>query len=108
MIDPSDIRALLESEPFASFRVCMSGGEFYDVVDASLAVAMENSLFMALPKRDRWKLLSYQNMMSIELPAPCALHSPRLPANDADLAEHEAVLFSEWPHSAMRNSSLMD
>ena len=70
MIDPSDIQELLEKEPFSSFRIRMSDGKFYDIADADLVVAMENSLFMAFPKRDRWKILSYQNMTSIEVPAP--------------------------------------
>ncbi len=70
MIDPSDIQELLEKDPFSSFRIRMSDGKFYDIADASLVVAMENSLFMAFPKRDRWKILSYQNMTSIEVPAP--------------------------------------
>jgi hypothetical protein len=67
----TDIQKLLEAEPFSSFRIGMSDGNFYDIADAELVVAMESSLFMAFPKRDRWKLLSYQNITSIEVPAPC-------------------------------------
>lgn len=70
MIDPSDIQELLEKEPFSSFRIRMSDGNFYDIGDPDLVVPMENSLFMAFPKRDRWKMLSYQNMTSVEVPAP--------------------------------------
>jgi hypothetical protein len=70
MIDSSDIQELLEQEPFPSFRIRMADGKLYDIADPALVVPMENSLFMAFPKRDRWKILSYQNMTSIEVPAP--------------------------------------
>jgi hypothetical protein len=70
MINPSDFRELLDREPFSAFRIRMSDGKFYDIADPDLAVPMESSLFMAFPTRDRWKILSYQNMTSIEVPAP--------------------------------------
>jgi hypothetical protein len=43
----------------------MSDGNFYDVVNPDLVVAMEIMLFIALPKT-RWKFLSYQNMTAVE------------------------------------------
>jgi hypothetical protein len=65
MIDPADIQELLDKQPFEAFRIRMTGGNYFDVVNPDLAVAMETNLFLALP-RGRWKLLSYQNMTSIE------------------------------------------
>ena len=68
MIDPSVIQELLDKEPFNAFRVRMADGQHYDISDPSLVVAMVDTLFVALPKRDRFKLLSYQNITSIESP----------------------------------------
>ena len=65
MIDPADVQELLDKEPFEPFRIRMTDGNHYDVTNPDLAVAMESNLFLALPK-GRWKLLSYQNMTSIE------------------------------------------
>jgi hypothetical protein len=65
MIDPSDIVELLDREPFEPFRIRMSDGNHYDVMNPDLVVPMETKLFLALPK-DRWKFLSYQDMTTIE------------------------------------------
>ena len=65
MIDPADIQELLNNDRFHAFRILMSDGNFYEVVDPDMVVAMENLLFIALPKT-RWKFLSYQNMTAIE------------------------------------------
>jgi len=71
MVDPVDVQELLDKEPFEPFRIRMNDGNYYDVVNPDLAVAMEGNFFLALPK-GRWKLLSYLNMTSIEneIPAP--------------------------------------
>lgn len=66
MIDPETIQELLDNEPFEPFRIRMSDGQHYEVEDPTLAVPMENTLFLAMPKRDRFKLISYQNITSIE------------------------------------------
>jgi hypothetical protein len=68
MIDPGTIQELLEKEPFEPFRIRMNDGQQYEVVNPALAVPMETTLFLAMPKRDRFKLLSYQNITSIEAP----------------------------------------
>lgn len=65
MIDVRSIQELLEKEPFESFRVRMSDGNFYEVTNPSLVVPMATKLFIALPE-DRWKFLSYANITSIE------------------------------------------
>lgn len=65
MTDPSDIQELLDKEPFEPFRVFMSDGHAYDIVNPELTVPMDTKLFVALPK-DRWKFLSYQQMTRIE------------------------------------------
>ena len=70
MIDPGTMQELLDKEPFEPFRIQMNNGQQYDVTNPALAVAMESTLFLAMPKRDRFKLLSYQNVSSVESPVP--------------------------------------
>ena len=65
MIDPEDIQELIDAEPFESFRIRMADGNYYEVTDPALVVPMDTKLFLALPK-DRWKFLSYLNMVSVE------------------------------------------
>ncbi|HZL35802.1 MAG TPA: hypothetical protein VFC78_10870 [Tepidisphaeraceae bacterium] len=65
MIHPRDIRELLDKAPFEPFRISMSDGHAYEVVDPDLVVPMATKLFLALPD-DRWKFLSYQNITAID------------------------------------------
>ena len=67
MIDPANILEFVEREPFVPFRIRMTDGLFYDVANPGLVVPMESYLFYAFPKRDRWKLLSYVNISSIDV-----------------------------------------
>ncbi len=66
MIAPSEIQELLERSPFEAFLIRMTDGQQYEVINPSLAVAMQGALFLATPARDRFKLLSYRNMTSVE------------------------------------------
>ena len=72
MIDPGTIQELLEKNPFEPFRIRMNDGQQFDISNPALAVPMESILFLAMPKRDRFKLISYQNITSIEAPLTAA------------------------------------
>lgn len=72
MIDPGTIQERLDKSPFEPFRIRMNDGEHFDVTNPALVVPMENILFLAMPRRDRFKLLSYQNMTSIAAPLTAA------------------------------------
>ncbi len=72
MIDPGTIQELLDKDPFEPFRIRLSDGLQFDVSNPALAVPMESILFLAMPKRDRFKLLSYQNITSVEAPLTAA------------------------------------
>ncbi len=69
MIAPAEVQELLEPTPFESLLIRMTDGQQYEVVNPSLAVAMQTALFLATPARDRFKLLSYHNMTSVESPS---------------------------------------
>ncbi len=66
MIDPVEIQELLDRTPFELFLIRMTDGRQHAVVNPSLAVTMQGAMFLATPARDRFKLLSYRNMTSIE------------------------------------------
>lgn len=72
MIDPGSIQELLDKDPFEPFRIRMNDGQQFDIGNPALAVPMESILFLAMPKRDRFKLLSYQNITSVEPPLTAA------------------------------------
>ncbi len=56
---------MLERGPFVPFRVFMSDGNTYEVTNPRMAIAMEHTMFVALPK-SKWRLLAYENMTTIE------------------------------------------
>ena len=66
MVDQRTILELLAKEPFERFRVYISDGHAYEVLKKRGIVApMETKMFMALPG-DRWKFLSYAQVVRIE------------------------------------------
>ena len=66
MIASSEVQKLLDRTPFESFLIRMTDGQQHEVLNPALAVAMQSTLFLATPARDSFRLLSYQNMTSIE------------------------------------------
>lgn len=65
MIDAKTIQELLDKEPFERFRIYMSDGHAYEVVNPDVVVPMLTKLFVALPG-DLWKFLNYGQMTRIE------------------------------------------
>ncbi len=65
MIDAKTIQELLDKEPFERFRIYMSDGHAYEVVNPNVVVPMLTKLFVALPG-DLWKFLNYGQMTRIE------------------------------------------
>lgn len=65
MIDRRTLQELIDHEPFEGFRIFMSDGHAYEVVNPALVVPMDSKLFVALPG-DQWKFLSYRQITRIE------------------------------------------
>jgi hypothetical protein len=65
MIDSNTLTELLEKEPFEPFRIYLTDGHAYEVINASVVVPMVTKLFIALPE-DRWKFLNYAQITRIE------------------------------------------
>ena len=61
-----DLRELLNRRPFEPFRVCLTGGDAYEVRDPELAVMMKSRMFLALPESDGWTLVPYLHISAIE------------------------------------------
>lgn len=61
-----NIRELLRREPFVPFRLMLSSGRHYDIVDPELAVAMKNEVFLAFADGERWAHVPLLHIAAIE------------------------------------------
>lgn len=62
----NEIVELLAHEPFEPFRVITTSGGPYVVKNPELVVPMKSKLFIALPDGDRWTIVSYLHISSID------------------------------------------
>jgi hypothetical protein len=60
-----EIQERLDKQTFEPFRVNVTDGKHYDVVDPSLVVAMDTRVFIALPD-NRWTLIALRHVTSLE------------------------------------------
>ncbi len=63
---PDEIRELLDREPFEPFRLVLSSGVTYDILNPGLVVAMKSYLFIAFPDGERWVFCPYLHISSVE------------------------------------------
>jgi hypothetical protein len=61
-----EIRELLGRDPFRPFRLHLTNGGAFDVLNPGLAVAMQSELFLALPDGDRWVFIPYLHVSAVE------------------------------------------
>ena len=69
MVDPGALQELKDKEPFETFRIHLSDGRWYDVTNPDLFVIQESQLFLAFPRSNRFTIISFQNITSVEAPA---------------------------------------
>ena len=62
----AEIRDLLVRTPFEPFRIHTSSGEAYDITDVGSAMMLKGRLFVAFADRERWTLIPYLHIASIE------------------------------------------
>jgi hypothetical protein len=62
----NDIRELLDREPFAPFRLILSSGKNYDVLNPQTTVLMKSEMFIAFPDGERWSLVPLLHIASVE------------------------------------------
>ncbi len=64
-----NIRELLDRDPFVPFRLVLSSGEHYDVVDPHSAALLKSEVFVVFPDGERWAHITLLHIASIEAPA---------------------------------------
>jgi len=62
----TEIQDLLVRTPFEPFRIHTSGGQTYDIRDPGSAMMLKGRLFVAFADRERWTLIPYLHIASIE------------------------------------------
>jgi hypothetical protein len=60
------IRELLDRDPFAVFRLVLSSGRHYDVVDPQMTVLLKSEIFVAFPDGERSSLIPLLHVTSVE------------------------------------------
>jgi len=57
---------LLDREPFAPFRLVLSSGKNYDVLNPQTTVLLKSEIFIAFPDGERWALVPLLHITSVE------------------------------------------
>jgi hypothetical protein len=65
-MNASELREILEREPFQAFRLRLTSGDAYEIHNPHLAVPMRSRLFIAIPDSDRWTLVPYLHIAAVE------------------------------------------
>lgn len=65
-MNATEVRELLERQPFQPFRLIMSSGRTYDITNPGLAVVLKSDVFVALDDGDRWVLAPLLHVFGIE------------------------------------------
>jgi hypothetical protein len=63
---------LLNSEPFAPFRIVLSSGEGHEIRNPNLVAMGESLMHIFLPKSDRYVTLRLNQIASAEILEPAA------------------------------------
>ncbi len=61
-----NIRELLDRDPFAPFRLVLSSGRHYDVLDPQMTVLLKSEIFIAFPDGERSSLIPLLHVTSVE------------------------------------------
>jgi len=61
-----NIRNLLRRDPFTPFRLVLSSGGHYDVVNPELVVVLKSEVFIAFADGERWAHVPLLHIASLE------------------------------------------
>ena len=64
-----NIQELLERDPFVPFRLVLSSGKHYDVVDPRMTVLLKSEIFIAFPDGEHSSLIPLLHVTAVETPA---------------------------------------
>jgi hypothetical protein len=65
-----DILEHLRREPFVPFRIILTSGQGYDIINPGRVALGENTLHVMFPKSDRYAILRQNQIASLELLEP--------------------------------------
>jgi hypothetical protein len=60
------IRELMHKNPFDPFRIVLTSGDKYDVLNPDLIALGESSIFYCFPRSDRWAQLRLNQIAAVE------------------------------------------
>jgi hypothetical protein len=60
------IRDLLHKDPFIPFRIVLTSGKEYDVLNPDLVATGESQMTLYAPKSDKWSILRLNQVASVE------------------------------------------
>jgi len=61
-----NIRELLDRQPFVPFRLVLSSGAHYDIVDPHSAALLKSEVFVVFPDGERWAHVPLLHIAAIE------------------------------------------
>ena len=61
-----NIREFLDREPFVPFRLILSSGTHYDVMDPHSAALLKSEVFVVFPDGERWAHVALLHIASLE------------------------------------------
>lgn len=61
-----NIREYLDRDPFVPFRLILSSGKQYDIVDPHSAALLKSEIFVVFPDGERWAHVPLLHITAIE------------------------------------------
>ncbi len=61
-----ELKEFLKRTPFRPFRIILSSGTVYEIMNPEPAVVMRSELFIAFPGEDRWVFVPLPHVAAIE------------------------------------------
>lgn len=65
-MNADEIRELLRRDPFEPFRIKLTSGDAYNIVDPNSVALGQRRLFIAFTDTDRWAACSYLHVAAVE------------------------------------------
>lgn len=62
----NDIRELLDRDPFTPFRLILSSGKNYDVLNPETTVLLKSEIFIAFPDGESWSVVPLLHVTALE------------------------------------------
>jgi hypothetical protein len=62
-----DIRGLLDRDPFVPFRIILTSGQVYEVLDPHSVGLGQTQLNIYPPKSDRWSIIRLNQIASVDV-----------------------------------------